>query len=187
MPGPQPGSPLPSDPRWRPAPGQAQPGADGAFRCDGWPAGWSHSSNLLPIWTGALPTIQLVRVTNHSVQSDQGGAGRRQRTGAPGRGASGRGAHGGSFGSLKPSHLQLQMTHSAFSATSQPCPVSPRGVPFSPRSENKEHRAYGPTAKLSFAQLNHTGSLMLQNLQACLLPSAPSMGQSLSTSGHQES
>lgn len=91
------------------------------------------------------------------------------------------------LGSLKPSHPQLQMTHSAFSATSQPCPVSPRGVPFSPRSENKEHRAYGPTAKLSFAQLNHTGSLMLQNLQACLLPSAPSMGQSLSTSGHQES
>lgn len=40
---------------------------------DGWPAGWSCTSNLLPIWTAALPTIQLVMATNHSAPSDQGG------------------------------------------------------------------------------------------------------------------
>lgn len=90
-PGPQPG-PL-SDPRGRqsPAPGRcgrAWPawlgprGAGGVSFRDGWPAGWSRSSNLLPIWTDALPTIQLVRATNHSAQSD-----REVRGGGGGHGA----------------------------------------------------------------------------------------------------
>lgn len=87
-PAPSPGPPptVLLNPRWReeapPAPQAVQRGPGWGsevltepFPHDGWPAGWSRSSNLLPIWTDALPTIQLVRATNHSVQSDQGGGG----------------------------------------------------------------------------------------------------------------
>lgn len=35
-------------------------------------SGWSCCSNLFPIWTAALPTIHLVRATNHCGQPDLG-------------------------------------------------------------------------------------------------------------------
>lgn len=77
-------------------------GLAGAVRCwwslslyDGWPAGWSHSSNLLPIWTDALPTIQLVRATNHCAIRQGGGGETKAGTGLQrdraGKGASGLG------------------------------------------------------------------------------------------------
>lgn len=121
------------------------------FPHDGWPAGWSRSSNLLPIWTDALPTIQLVRATNHSVQSDQGGEGvGRQEAGtvAPRGTWAGEMAHrvgvlmvGGLAASwaLFPPSLppassatpQLQMTCSIFSPNLAPLPCSPPRCPSS--------------------------------------------------------